>query len=124
MNYYQILGVKIDSSQDEIKKAYRDLVLKYHPDRNPGDKAAENQFKKIQEAYDALKGVMSSKPISFERQATQEEIESIRCDYFGNGNILLRVIISKESLSSGISKTIKWKKRKPCSMCEAPGKPN
>lgn len=51
---YEILGVKSDASQDEIKRAYRKLARKYHPDVNPGDKKAEEKFKEISEAYDIL----------------------------------------------------------------------
>ena len=54
-DYYAILGVNKTASQEEIKKAYRKLALKYHPDRNPGDKTAEEKFKEINEAYDILK---------------------------------------------------------------------
>ncbi len=54
-DYYSILGVSKNASADEIKKSYRRLVLKYHPDRNPGDKSAEEKFKEINEAYDVLK---------------------------------------------------------------------
>ncbi|MCF0243110.1 MAG: DnaJ domain-containing protein [Treponema sp.] len=53
-NYYEILGVQKNATTDEIKKAYRNLAFKYHPDRNPGDKVAEEKFKKITEAYDVL----------------------------------------------------------------------
>ena len=51
---YQVLGVSKTASADEIKKAYRALAFKYHPDRNPGDKAAEDKFKSISAAYDVL----------------------------------------------------------------------
>lgn len=53
-NLYDLLGVSKDASQDQIKKAYRKLAIKYHPDKNPGDKHAEQMFKKIAEAYDVL----------------------------------------------------------------------
>jgi molecular chaperone DnaJ len=54
-DYYQTLGVGRDASAEAIKKAYRALAMKYHPDRNSGDKAAEHKFKEINEAYDVLK---------------------------------------------------------------------
>ncbi|PSR05570.1 MAG: molecular chaperone DnaJ [Bacteroidetes bacterium SW_11_45_7] len=53
-DYYKILGVSRNASQDEIKKAYRKLAVKYHPDRNPDDKQAEEKFKDISEAYEVL----------------------------------------------------------------------
>lgn len=53
-DYYEILGIKKDASADEIKKAYRRLARKYHPDLNPGDEAAEKKFKEINEAYEVL----------------------------------------------------------------------
>jgi len=53
-DYYEILGVSKDASADEIKRAYKKLAIKYHPDKNPGDKAAEDTFKEAAEAYDVL----------------------------------------------------------------------
>ena len=53
-DYYDVLGVSKDASADEIKKAYRKMAVKYHPDRNPDDKEAEEKFKEAAEAYDVL----------------------------------------------------------------------
>src|SRR3984957_17276588 len=54
MDYYKTLGVQKEADADEIRKAYRRLARKHHPDLNPGDKAAEDRFKTVQEAYDVL----------------------------------------------------------------------
>ncbi|GIX07383.1 MAG: chaperone protein DnaJ [Candidatus Poribacteria bacterium] len=53
-DYYEVLGVPRDATEEQIKKAYRRLALKYHPDKNPGDKEAEERFKEVSEAYQVL----------------------------------------------------------------------
>src|SRR5438093_6079969 len=53
-DYYEVLGVPRDADEEAIKKAYRNLAVKFHPDKNPGDKAAEESFKELGEAYEAL----------------------------------------------------------------------
>ena len=55
LDYYELLGVEKTASADEIKKAFRKLALKYHPDKNPGDKEAEEKFKEVAEAYNVLR---------------------------------------------------------------------
>jgi curved DNA-binding protein len=85
-NYYEILGVAREALPEEIKKAYRQMALKFHPDRNPGDRQAEEQFKEISEAYGVLMDpekrkqydLLSRTPFGAGRQPdfsyTQEEI--------------------------------------------------
>ncbi|MBI5142447.1 MAG: molecular chaperone DnaJ [Nitrospirae bacterium] len=69
-DYYASLGVEKNASDAEIKKAYRKLALKYHPDRNPGDKAAEEKFKQINEAYSCLSD--AQKRANYDRYGSAE----------------------------------------------------
>jgi curved DNA-binding protein len=79
-DYYETLGVPKTSTEDEIKKAYRKLALKYHPDRNPGDKASEERFKIINEAYAVLSDAGKRKQYDtygmggFQQRYTEEDI--------------------------------------------------
>lgn len=79
-DYYQILGVSKTASQDELKKAYRKLALKYHPDKTKGDKASEEKFKEISEAYAVLSDPQKRKEYDtfgqagFHRRYSQEDI--------------------------------------------------
>lgn len=80
MDYYEVLGIKKDSSPQDIKKAYRKLAMKYHPDRNKGDKEAEEKFKKISEAYAVLSDAEKRKQYDtfgasgFQQRYSQEDI--------------------------------------------------
>lgn len=60
-DYYKILGVEKNATQDAVKKAFRRLAVKYHPDKNPGDKKAEEKFKEINEANEVLSDVEKRK---------------------------------------------------------------
>ena len=61
-DFYEVLGVPKNASEDEIKKSYRKLAMKYHPDRNQGDAAAEVKFKEAKEAYEMLSDAESAQP--------------------------------------------------------------
>ena len=61
-DYYDILGINKKASPEEIKKAYRTLAMKYHPDRNQGDKTAEAKFKEASEAYQVLSDPKKNRP--------------------------------------------------------------
>ena len=80
-DYYKILGIEKTASAEEIKKAYRKLALKWHPDKNPNNKAAEDKFKKISEAYAVLSDMQKRKDYDmygsadqFRQGYTQEDI--------------------------------------------------
>lgn len=86
MKHYKILGLDSLATWDEIKAAYRALVMKYHPDRNPGDATAEAKFKEIQTAYEVLEerqelftpklgALKSQKPKKQEKEVPLQETE-------------------------------------------------
>ncbi|MEM7166430.1 MAG: molecular chaperone DnaJ [Planctomycetota bacterium] len=98
-DYYDILGVNRDASADEVKKAYRKLALKYHPDKNPGDTEAERNFKEAAEAYDVLRD--DEKRARYDRYGAEgvrgmgggqgfsnvEDIFSVFGDIFGGNSV-------------------------------------
>jgi curved DNA-binding protein len=79
-DYYEVLGVKKTATEDEIKKAFRKLAMKHHPDRNPGNKQAEERFKEINEAYAVLSDAKKRQqydqfgPSGFSQRYSQEDI--------------------------------------------------
>ncbi len=150
-DYYEILGVSRDASEADIKKAFRQLALKYHPDRNPENKAAEEKFKEINEAYSCL--INPEKRANYDRFGTAEGVgagfepfgtgfgdifEDIFGDFFGTftgsrrprptkGNDLRYDLdITLMEAAFGTEKTIEVPKWENCAECggtgSAPGK--
>ena len=85
-DYYDVLGLQKGSGEDEIKKAYRKLAKKYHPDLNPGDKAAESKFKEVSEAYAVLSdGEKRARYDQFGHAGTDENFGAGGYGPFGGG---------------------------------------
>jgi molecular chaperone DnaJ len=80
---YQILGVSKTATAEEIKKAYRDLAFKYHPDRNPGDKTAEEKFKGINAAYSVLGD--AAKRAQYDQYGSQQQYAASQQRNYGYG---------------------------------------
>ncbi len=94
-DYYKILGLERSASEDDIKKAYRTLAFKYHPDRNPDSKTAEAKFKEVNDAYqvlgDAVKrseydryGSADENPFASYASSYRRQTENAEYEYYGN----------------------------------------
>jgi len=148
-DYYEILGVKKDASQEDIKRAYRKLARKYHPDLNPGDKVAEQKFKEINEAYEVLgdskkrseydqfgKSPFEGGP-GFEGFRTHDfgdvfdfGLGDIFSDVFGGRarpevskgpDIVIGLELSLEEAFSGVTKKITFNRETTCRTCNGSG---
>lgn len=151
-DYYKILGVSKDSSPEEIKKAYRKLAIKYHPDKTGNDKAAETKFKEASEAYETLsdpeKKAAYDNP--FSRGGNNAFNDMFRDAFngrnpFQNGdfssffggrraahepmiskgkNINVYVSVTLEEMMNGTTKKVKVNRRVPCDPCKGTGAHN
>lgn len=158
-DYYEILGIAKNASSDDIKKAYRKVAMQYHPDRNPGDKSAEEKFKEAAEAYEVL--CDADKRGQYDRFGhagvsgngrgghgpNMEDIFSQFGDVFGEdifgsffggaagqrtrggqrsrgtrgSNLRIKLKLSYEEISKGVTKNIKVKKYVGCATCSGSG---
>jgi molecular chaperone DnaJ len=150
-DYYNILGVDKSASEDEIKKAYRKLAMKYHPDKNNGDKASEEKFKEAAEAYDILStpdkkknydttGSPNASPFGgggqhqYGHGFNMEDIFSQFGDIFGGSfnnkygkkqqrgsDLRIKVQLNLEEILKGAKKKLKFKRSDMCGGCQGKG---
>jgi molecular chaperone DnaJ len=149
-DYYEVLGVERKAGDEEIKKAYRRMALKHHPDRNPGDKEAEARFKEAAEAYDVLGdahkraqydqfGHQAFGPgggYDGQRFTNMEDIFSAFGDVFGFGDLFggrrragpqpgrdLKIVLdlTLEEIDTGVERTVSVKRLEHCAVCKGSG---
>ncbi|KAF0811296.1 Chaperone protein DnaJ [Andreprevotia sp. IGB-42] len=149
-DFYELLGVNADASDDDIKKAYRKLAMKYHPDRNPDSKDAEAKFKEIKEAYEILSD--SQKRAAYDQYGHagidpqsgmgggggaggfSDAFSDIFGDIFGGGgqrggrsnvyrgaDLRYNMEISLEEAARGVEKQIKIPSHEECEVCHGSG---
>jgi len=149
-DYYELLGVPKDASEDELKKAYRQMAFKYHPDRNPDDAESEHKFKEAAEAYEVLRdpqkrarydrfGHQGLGDTGFGGFSSSDDVFSTFSDIFGEffgfsaggrgrgprpqagGDLRYDLRVSFRDAAKGSEVTLKIPKNVPCPECEGTG---
>lgn len=130
-DYYQILEVPETATQDDIKKSYRKLAVQYHPDKNPDDKASEEKFKEINEAYDTLSDNAKKEKYDHTRKYGNDMFSNmdrmVRDFNFGRRgsvrgqDLKINIELTLEEIFSGTTKNIRYNRRAPCETCTGTG---
>jgi molecular chaperone DnaJ len=143
-DYYEMLGVSRDASDSELKRAYRQLAMQCHPDKNPGDKAAEERFKQISEAYAVLSdpdkrahydrfGVAPGVGGGFDATGFGTLFEDIFENFFAGGgrgrrtraargeDLQYELKITLEEVATGVETKVQLPRLEPCQTCEGSG---
>lgn len=143
-NYYEILGVDSKATAEELKKAYRKLSIKYHPDKNPDNKEAEEKFKEIAEAYSVLSDEEKRKKYDWEQTFSGDGNGGDAWDMFRNrgfsdffngfgrqqppiergSDVYVNVNVSLQDIYNQKTGTIKYTKHAPCHFCNGTGAEN
>lgn len=121
MDLYKVLGLSFGASQDDIKKAYRKLAMQYHPDRNQGDKIAEEKFKQIKEAYEYLSSPTYKNPQP-KQQQKQYEPPTAAYPVYANVKPDATVFVTLDEIESGATKHAS--KKSLCRRCNGTGDSN
>lgn len=138
MNPYEVLGVPQDASDDDIKKRYRELALQTHPDRNPGDKEAEDKFKEVSQAYEILSD--PQKRAEYDNPNPFRGFNPFRATPFGfsfgfdrqrrrppgygevpGDKITHAISVSPFDILLGTTITLKYDRKVPCKECNGKG---
>lgn len=129
-DYYEILGIKKEAKESEIKKAYRNLAKEYHPDKNPDDKIAEERFKEVSEAYEHLSdSEKRARYDQFGHAGTRQQAEHNPFEGFGGfqrpqkvgETMVLNVNVTLEQVFSGTHKKYKYNRTDKCDDCHGHG---